>query len=80
MRPPTPQTYGARRATPTGRVLTGHLTLGQLRRGSGAAPARHSIRFVAPPPPAPAPAKDAGGGGGGGKEGEEAAKDAATKV
>lgn len=54
-----------------GRVLKGHLSLGQLRRGSGAAPARHAIAYVAPP----APSKDAvGKKGGGGKKAAAAKK------
>ena len=59
---------------PSGRVLKGHLTLGQLRRGGGAAPAKHAVQFVAPPPPS----KDAGGGKKKGADGGAGGKAAAA--
>jgi hypothetical protein len=78
--PAAPRCAPSLRRTPPsrpGRVLKGRLTLGQLRRGSGSAPASHALRYVVPPPVN----KDAAGGGSKKKdEGEEDKKDAATKV
>jgi hypothetical protein len=44
--PSIPCTHVSRTCAP-GRVLSGKLTLGQLRRGSGAAPAEHALRWGA---------------------------------
>ncbi|KAG2453913.1 hypothetical protein HYH02_002116 [Chlamydomonas schloesseri] len=54
-------------ATP-GRLLTGTLTLGQLKRGGGAAPHKFRISYLVPPAPAASAASGGGNGNGGGKD------------
>ncbi|KAG2491863.1 hypothetical protein HYH03_009817 [Edaphochlamys debaryana] len=58
---PVPEDKLPKDAT-AGRLLTGTLSLGQLRRGGGAAPAKHAISYLVPP--AATPAASAGGGNG----------------
>ncbi|GFR48785.1 hypothetical protein Agub_g10733, partial [Astrephomene gubernaculifera] len=60
-----------------GRLLVGQLTLGQLRRGGGAAPHRLALSYLVPPPPAAAAGN--GGGGGASKDGD-ADKDKAPEI
>jgi hypothetical protein len=41
--------------TAAGAVLTGSMTLGQLRRGSGASPAKYQVTYLVPPAAKAAP-------------------------
>eukprot|EP00198_Chlamydomonas_reinhardtii_P006605 XP_001695941.1 predicted protein [Chlamydomonas reinhardtii] len=54
-------------ATP-GRLLTGTLTLGQLKRGGGAAPHKFRISYLVPPAASPSSASGGGNGNGGAKD------------
>ncbi len=54
--------------TAPGRLLTGHLSLGQLKRGGGAAPHKLDVSYLVPPAANAATAGGANGGAGAAKD------------